>query len=85
MAKIQLPLDEQVLRAFFSYGRGSTNARTSIGGIVKYLPLDLKNNQKPLKKSVKRLVANGFLIEHPSGRNTTYELSVLGRNYILNL
>ncbi len=85
MVKMHLPLDKQVLRGFFTYAKGSINARTSIGGIIKFIPRILKNNQKPIKKSVRRLVALGYLIEHPSGRNITYELSKLGKNYILSL
>jgi len=35
---------------------------------------------KYLKKAIKTLVSNGFLIQHPTGRKTTYELSPKGLN-----
>lgn len=39
-----------------------------------------KSNQKYIKKVIKGLVSNGFIIEHPSGRNITYRLSREGRD-----
>lgn len=84
MVKMQLPLDMLVLRAFFDYGAGGLYAHPPIGGIIKYLPREFQNNEKTIKKSVRRLVAEGFLIKHPTRGDTTYDLSPKGRDHILN-
>ncbi len=83
MAKNVLPLDQQVLQSFFEYGSGSTHAHTPIGGVKKYLPEEIRNDMKIVKKSVNRLVKKGLLIKHPTKGGMTYQLSKEGRDCIL--
>jgi hypothetical protein len=69
------PIEQAVLRALSDACYGSLGAHVPKEAVAKRLQPNLKGEAK---KQLKKLRAKGYCIEHPTGGNTTWQLTPAG-------
>jgi len=69
------PLEQAALKAVADACHYSLGAHVPIEAVTRRFPRYLRGDAK---KALKKLRAKGYCIEHPTGRNTTWQLTPEG-------
>lgn len=72
---ILAPMEQAALKALADACHYSLGEHVPIEAVTGRVPKHLRGD---IKKSLKKLRAKGYCIEHPTGRQTTYQLSSIG-------
>lgn len=69
------PIEHATLKALADACNWSLGAHVPLEAVTRKFPKHLRGD---VRKTLRKLRAKGYCVEHPTGRNTTWQLTFMG-------